>query len=152
VARTLSQYFHARRLGFEPLPLAEALAAEPQRLAGAEQALQAGVARHLSHQEHSYLARSRYPEQLQRYERSFAADQLLVLRSEDLFAQPQQALDRITHFLGLQCLPLAAAPVIANGGGGEAAGVDPAQVRQLREALDPVYRTMAERYGIVWPG
>lgn len=39
VERALSQFFHARRHGFEPLELEAALAAEPRRLAGAEAAL-----------------------------------------------------------------------------------------------------------------
>jgi hypothetical protein len=77
---------------------------------------------------------------------------MVLLRSAVLSAQPQQVLDRITSFLGIQRLRFAAAPVIANGGGGEAAGVDPTQLLQLREALDPRYRKMAERYGIMWPG
>lgn len=151
VARSLSQYFHSRRLGLEPLPLAQALAAEPERLRGAEAQLRAGLGRHLSHQEHSYLARSRYPEQLERYERFFAADQLLLLRSEDWFEQPQQELDRITTFLGLERLPLQCQPAAANAGAGEAAGVDPQLLHQLRSQLEPVYSTMAERYGIRWP-
>ena len=36
VERTLSQYFHARRNGYETLLLEEALAAESERIAGAE--------------------------------------------------------------------------------------------------------------------
>jgi hypothetical protein len=39
VERALSQFFHARRHGFEPLELEAALAAEPRRLTGAEAAL-----------------------------------------------------------------------------------------------------------------
>ena len=39
VERALSQYFHSKRLGLEPLELEEALAAEPKRLANAEAAL-----------------------------------------------------------------------------------------------------------------
>ena len=64
VERALSQVFHARRLGFEPLEPAEALAAEPARLASGDP---------FSLQKHSYVARSRYLEQLQRYEALFPA-------------------------------------------------------------------------------
>ena len=60
VERALSQYFHSRRLGFEPLPLEDALAAEAERLQSAPGALRAADGRHKSHQEHSYLSRSRY--------------------------------------------------------------------------------------------
>lgn len=152
VARTLSQYFHAQRLGFEPLPLAEALAAEAERLQGSEPVLEAADGRHHSHQEHSYLARSRYELQLRRYEALFAPDQLLLLRSEDLFAQPEATLQRITHFLALEPLTLpSGAMQPANAGCGEASGVDAEALQNLRQALAPTYATMAERYGITWP-
>ena len=51
VERALSQYFHSKRLGLEPLDLEEALAAEPKRLADAEATLKRGEA-HKSHQQH----------------------------------------------------------------------------------------------------
>ena len=63
VDRALSQYFHSRRHGFESLELEAALEAEPQRLLDAERVLQASDGRHRSHQEHSYLSRSRYEQQ-----------------------------------------------------------------------------------------
>ena len=58
-------------------------------LADADAALKRGEA-HRSHQQHSYLSRSRYELQLQRFEALFVPEQLLVLRSEDLFERPQQ--------------------------------------------------------------
>ena len=58
----LSQVFHARRHGFEALEVADALAAEPERLASGNA---------YSFQKHSYVARSRYLEQLDRYEALF---------------------------------------------------------------------------------
>ena len=76
VERTLSQVFHARRHGFEALEVAEALAAEHERLASGNA---------YSFQKHSYVARSRYLDQLDRYEALFPQRQLLVLKSEDLF-------------------------------------------------------------------
>lgn len=77
VERTLSQYFQACRLGLEPLELKAALVAEPERLAGAEAVLAQPDGKHLSHQEQSYLSRSRYEQQLERYEALFPAKQLL---------------------------------------------------------------------------
>ena len=130
VQRSLSQYFHARRLGFEPLELEAALAAEPQRLAGAKAVLARGE-RHLSHQEHSYLSRSRYGSQLERYAALFPPNQLLLLRSEAFFADPAGTTALVWRFLGLEPEPLG--PVqAANSGHGEAAGV-PATVRALLE-------------------
>ena len=77
VERTISQLFHARKRGFETLEPAAALAAEPERLRSGDP---------VSLQKHSYLSRSRYLEQLDRYEALFPREQLLILRSEDLFS------------------------------------------------------------------
>ncbi|MCT0224977.1 sulfotransferase [Synechococcus sp. CS-1328] len=157
VERALSQYFHSRRLGLEPLDLDAALAAEPQRLAGAEALLAAGdgvvVGRHRSHQEHSYLSRSRYEQQLDRYEALFPPGQLLLLRSEDLFAAPERIWPLLLEFLALDpCpLPAEAASLRANAGRGEAGHVPEALRRRLRQELEPTYRAMAARYGISWP-
>ena len=81
VERTLSQVFHARKRGFESLMPEEALAAEASRL-------QSGNPESL--QKHSYVSRSRYLDQLNRYEILFTRHQLLVLQSEQLFSDPKQ--------------------------------------------------------------
>ncbi len=151
VERALSQYFHSRRLGLEPLELEPALAAEAQRLAGAEAVLAAADGRHRSHQEHSYLARSRYEQQLPRLETLFPAEQLLVLRSEDLFAQPERVWEQVLTFLELEALPLPPLAQPANSGQGEAAKL-PERLRQaLREQLEPTFGWVESRYGIIWP-
>ena len=150
VERALSQYFHARRLGFETLELEAALAAEPGRLAGAEQRLAAPGSRDDSHQKHSYMARSRYELQLARYEALFAPQQLLVLRSEDLFAEPERIWQQIQAFLGLAPVPMPAPLERANAGRGEAAAVPEAVRDQLRRQLSSTTAAMAERYGIHW--
>ena len=76
------QYFHSCRMGLEHLGLEEALASEQDRLLAAGLKLAELGATHRSHQEHSYLARSRYELQLDRYEQRFAKNQLLLLKSE----------------------------------------------------------------------
>ena len=98
VERALSQYFHSKRLGLEPLELEAAFAAEVHRLADADAALRRGES-HRSHQQHSYLSRSRYEHQLFRFEKLFSSAQLLILRSEDLFDQPRRTWDRVLDFL-----------------------------------------------------
>jgi hypothetical protein len=152
VERCLSQYFHARRLGLESLDLEAALRAEPQRLAGADLCLQPAAGRHLSHQEHSYVARSRYEEQLERYETHFPAAQLLVLRSEDLFEQPQYTWQRVLAFLQLDAYALPSgnlAPRV-NAGAGETAAVPQALRAELRQQLNSTYGELERRYGLCW--
>ncbi len=150
VERALSQYFHSRRLGLEPLGLEEALAAEPQRLAGSHAELAAAEGRHRSHQEHSYLSRSRYEEQLQRFESRFAAEQLLVLRSEDLFTHPEGVWSRLLAFLELETWPLPPLEQPANAGQGEAAAVPPTLRLWLRKQLEPTYCWASKRYDLHW--
>jgi hypothetical protein len=143
VQRSLSQYFHARRLGLEPLELEAALAAEAQRLKGAEAVLARGE-RHLSHQEHSYLNRSRYGPQLERYAALFPTNQLLLLRSETFFSDPAGTAALAWRFLGLEPEPLG--PVqAANRGHGEAAAI-PASVRVHLEKELAGERTVMEQW------
>ena len=141
VERALSQVFHARRHGFESLEVADALAAEPERLA-------TGGA--YSFQKHSYVARSRYLEQLDRYEALFPQRQLLVLKSEDLFNNTAAVWDSIQRFLKLSAIPLPMALPKANAGSGEAAEVAAAVRAQLRDALSTTASGVKQRYGIDW--
>lgn len=150
VERALSGYFHARRLGLEQLPIEEAFAREEERLAGAAAALVVPGGRHFSHQEQSYLARSRYDEQLARYGGLFGRDQLLVMRSEELFTESEAAWRRLLAFLELEHHALPREVPHANPGGDQSAGVD-ARVRdQLRSLLRPTYDALAGDYGIRW--
>jgi len=98
VDRALSQYFHSRRLGLETLELESAFEAEQERLVCAEKKLCCGES-HFSHQQHSYISRSQYEHQLERFSRYFSENQILVLRSEFLFERPVVAWSKILHFL-----------------------------------------------------
>ena len=120
-----------------------ALAAEAERLADAEAALKRGLA-HPSHQQHSYLSRSRYQEQLTRFEALFGADQLLVMRSEALFDQPQWAWEELLQFLELEAHPMPVSE-LRYGGDGEAAAVAPALRQQLYERLATTRRWLDQR-------
>lgn len=148
VERALSQLFHSQRLGFEPLQPHDAFRAEADRLEAANLAVASGE-RHLSHQEHSYVARSRYEVQLARYEALFAKEQILILRSEDLFGHGQRTWMQVQAFLGLKEIPLPPLPR-ANAGRGEAALVSTELRHQLREQLQSTYVAMEKSYGICW--
>ena len=141
VERALSQVFHARRHGFEALEVVEALAAEPERLASGNA---------YSFQKHSYVARSRYLEQLDRYEALFPKRQLLVLKSEDLFQNTERVWASIQQFLQLRAIPLPMPLPRANAGSGESAKVAPAVKARLRDALSTTASGVKQRYGIDW--
>ena len=149
VERALSQLFHSKRLGVEPLEPEQALLAEVQRLRDAEVVIAAG-GRHRSHQEHSYVARSRYELQLARYEALFSADQMLLLRSEDFFDDPNRVWQRLLTFLNLKLVPVPVLPR-ANAGRKEANALSAELRQQLKQHLLMTYAQMEQRYGLVWP-
>jgi hypothetical protein len=108
VERAWSHYQNERRLGAEPLSFEDAIAAEPERLAGeAERMLADPGYQSFAWRHHSYLARGRYGEQLERLYELFPPAQVLVLQSEALLADPNQALESLWRFLGLAPLTLA---------------------------------------------
>ncbi len=153
VERALSQFFHSQRFGLELLPLERALAAEPGRLSNADKVLKRRQ-RHKSHQEHSYVARSRYELQLQRYEQLFPRDQLWIGRSEDLFERPESLWRELLQWLELDSIPLPESRVRANAGVGGLKKLDQASRAYfyglLNEQLGETYSLMADRYGICW--
>ena len=141
VERALSHYFHARRHGFEPLELEQALKSERERLASGSS---------FSHQKHSYVSRSLYIEQLSRLEDIFAPEQLLILRSEDLFDSTLSCWQRIQSFIGLSEIPLLNPLEKANAGSGEANTVSCIVREWLRSELRDTVAEMKRRYGISW--
>jgi len=101
VVRAHSQHTHEVARGFETLPFEEAIAREPERLAGAEERMRTDpLYRSFSHQHHSYLARGRYAEQLERWRRVLPPDQMLVLSSEQFFEHPDEGYAAVLRFLG----------------------------------------------------
>lgn len=151
VERALSQYFHARRNGHEALELEAALQAEETRLIGAEQIVSQPGGYHYSYQKHSYLKRSRYDEQIQRYQRLFPAKQLLILRSEDLFDAPAKCWDRLLTFIGADPIPLPGELPRSNTGHGESNQVSSELRKRLRQDLAHTYQWLDHHYGISWP-
>jgi hypothetical protein len=150
VERTLSQYYHSCRWKLETLPLEEALAAEEERLQGALKVIKTPGANHLSYQEHSYVARSRYEEQLPRYFKRFGRDRVLVLRSEDLFCGDRDVLTQLERFLCIAPFPLETSIPRANSGLGEASDV-PSSVRsKLEKKLAPTFSWLDTELGLRW--
>jgi|1186.fasta_scaffold11210_2 hypothetical protein len=103
VARAYSHYQHESALGWETRPVDEAFAAD--RLAEIEAAVRRMEADPalLDHdfQHGSYVARGRYAEQLERWFAAFPRDQLLVIASEEFYADPPAVVRRVTDFLGV---------------------------------------------------
>jgi hypothetical protein len=106
VARAVSHYHHEVALGREHLSFKDALDREPERLDGEEERM-IGSTGYVSvaHQRHSYFARGAYATQLERWFEHFPRDRMLVIRSEDFFANPSQVVGDVLRFLGLPPMP-----------------------------------------------
>ena len=112
VDRTVSQFRHEVRLGFEDaIDLAAAIEREPARLAGEEQRLRRDP-NYFSetHNHASYLGRGEYARQLRAWYELFPREQLLVLTSERLFSDPAGELARAQEHLGLPVRDLGELP------------------------------------------
>jgi hypothetical protein len=103
IDRAFSHHNHEVSSSYEDLSFEAAIAAEPERLRGEEEKLLRDPGyRSYSHQHHSYLARSRYAEQLERWLRFFDRDDILILAAEDLFTRPAETVEAAQRFLGLE--------------------------------------------------
>jgi hypothetical protein len=101
VDRALSHYNHEIALGREPLSFEDALDAEDERLRGEGERMAADP-RYFSREwwSHTYKARGRYAEQLERWFAVFPREQLLVLSSDELGSEPARAHTQVLEFLG----------------------------------------------------
>jgi hypothetical protein len=97
IARAYSHYWHNRARGREELSFSDAIDAEPERLR---------VGNTSSRLRYSYLDRGRYGPQLERVNRYFARDQLLVISFEGLLADPATAWVTICSFLDISPTPV----------------------------------------------
>jgi hypothetical protein len=101
VDRALSHYHHEVALEREPLSFEDALAAEPGRTRGEEERLIRDPGYWSpAWWDHTYLARGRYAEQLERWFAVFPREQLLVVASEELAGDPGGTYARVLGFLG----------------------------------------------------
>jgi len=108
VERAWSHYQERVENGVEPLTFRDALAAEEDRTAGELERMLADPGYYsAAHDWYSYRARGVYLPQLQNWLTVFPRRQLLVLRSEDMYADPQAVFDDVCRFLGLPSVPMA---------------------------------------------
>lgn len=140
VARAYSQYQHNVRLEKEPLSFTEALKREDVIVPPEHARMQADPThRSEVHHRYSYKLRGCYAEQVERYYRHFPRDQLLIVKSEDLFARPQETYDEILEFLGLPAFELPS--TAARNAGGYADGAIPEE-DELRQYFEPHNRQL----------
>jgi hypothetical protein len=140
VERAYSHYAHMQQRGLEPLSFEDAVAAEPERLAGEVERMQADPTyESRAHRLWSYVSRGRYAPQLSEWLAHFPRPQLLVLKSEDLFADPGAVYGRVLEFLGLRPLALPTYPAYTRRQAGPPLSDD------TRAALRAEFRPDVER-------
>ncbi|HEY1916967.1 MAG TPA: sulfotransferase [Streptosporangiaceae bacterium] len=106
VERSYSAHAHESAHGFETEPFERALELEEGRLRGEAERMTADPGYNsFSYQHHSYRARGRYAEQLERLTELFGRERLHVVDSGDFFADPGPAYGGVLDFLGLPRMP-----------------------------------------------
>jgi len=131
VARAISHYGHQVQRGVEHRPAAEALMSPDPPAKG---------------KPNHYKRRGLYADQIEQVLGFYPREQLLVLRSEDFFAQPTAAYGRVQAFLGLSPQPLPPLSPVENVG--RARAPIPAEVR---EHLRSFYREPNQRLQALLP-
>ena len=101
VDRAYSHYHHNVKYGLETLSFEAALDKEPERLDGElEKILHDGRYRGHNHQHYSYLARGVYVNQLKNWFSVFAREQMLIIKSEDFYADRLGVMRTFLEFIG----------------------------------------------------
>ena len=118
VSRAISHYGHQVQRGVEQRSPAEALMSSDPSGQG---------------KPNHYKRRGLYAEQIQQVLRFYPREQLLVLRSEDFFADPAEAYAQVQRFLGLDPQPLPPASAAENVG--RAKAEIPMEVKQHLETF-----------------
>lgn len=102
VDRAFSHYRYHVKLGVETLTFEEAIKAEPARLQGElEHMIRDEGYFSFNYKMFSYLNRGIYIDQVSRWFEQFPDGQILVLKSEDFFADPETRFNVVQEFLGL---------------------------------------------------
>ncbi|MEM1189495.1 MAG: sulfotransferase domain-containing protein [Pseudomonadota bacterium] len=145
--RAVSHYFHESRKGREKLEMQAAFEAEESRI---EQAVASADFESFPYKKCSYKTRGCYKDQLKRYFDLFGREQVLVLCSEDFFANPAQCLKDVYRFLGIsedfEIKDLAPANVAGNR-----TDVDQETYRYLDSYFEPHNEALFEFLGVRYP-
>jgi hypothetical protein len=139
VERAYSAHSNQVGMGHETEPFERALELEDARLAGEAERLASDPSYYSRrHWLFSYRTRGQYIEQLERLERFFGRDRLLVIDSGDFFADPETTYRQTLAFLGV---PLLGQPTFSPKNGRTRSPMP----ESLRAALEEHYRPYDER-------
>ncbi|MEC7500127.1 MAG: sulfotransferase domain-containing protein [Planctomycetota bacterium] len=140
--RAISHYFHSVRTGMDTRPIRQAFAEENQYVQAEEQRVLRDDYTSDQHRMWSYVSRGHYAQQLEAYFQRFSREQMLILKSEEFFTEPQQSVNQVTGFLGLSPVMLDDLEVL---NAGTYAKSDPPEVAAVREELQDYFRPHNQR-------
>ena len=147
VHRAYSHYHHQVRKGRETLGFEEAIEAEEARLRGErDKMLEDEHYTSFNYRHFSYLSRGIYVDQLLRWSKFYSQEQMLVLKSEDLFERTLETLKLVLDFLGLFDWEPEAVEIRNKGRYGQE--MNPATRRRLEEYFEPHNRRLYEYLGV----
>jgi hypothetical protein len=102
VERAYSAHRHELARGFESEPFEKAIELEEERTAGEADRIRRDPGyRSYSHRHHSYLARSRYSEQIARLQDALGPERVYVVDADRFFEDPWAEFERLRAWLGL---------------------------------------------------
>ena len=140
--RAYSQYQHMKRTAREKLSFSDAIEKEEERLDGVLDLVEKGDDEaHMIFRNFGYKARGRYAEQLERWFQRFPRDQFLILKSEELFADPEQFCTSVYDFLGLADFKL---EKYENANPGRYSEADTKIIKELEEYFAPYNQKLYE--------
>jgi hypothetical protein len=106
VERTVSHWAEQTRNGVETLSLRDALAAEPSRVGDAAERLADGrLGASHAHEQQTYAAQSEYAVSLDRWVEAVGRDRLVIVFSEDYYADSRPVLSAVLDAAGLPPMP-----------------------------------------------
>lgn len=133
VMRSYSHWKERRRNNAESLNFADAVAVEGSRLAGEEDRLRSEPDYYsYAHEQQSYVAQSMYARALRPWIERFGRENLLILISEEYYADPGASLAQVADFLGIRGGPVGPGEHLNTAAG---VALDPG----VREQLTPVF-------------
>jgi hypothetical protein len=146
VARAYSHFQGNMRKGQENLSFEEAIEHEESRLEGERESIIADQHYPMyKYLVYSYLARGIYIDQVRNWLEYFPREQILILRSEDLFRNPQSVYSRVLEFLGLANFKLDDYEIFNFG---RYSQIDPETEKRLRVYFSPYNQELYEFLGM----
>ena len=141
--RAISNYWYWQKINYGTRESFEqAIALEPERMAVENERALRGE-NSLGHVTFSYMSRGEYATQLRRWFDAVGRDRILILESEQLYADPT-TLDRVLEWLGLGPHHQ---PFPADNGADRRDDMDPELLLQLQRHFEPHNRDLFELLG-----